>query len=119
MVEPAIAAAAKLAAEGLSPAVVNCRFLKPLDEEMLTTILRTCRTLVTVEEGVVTNGFGAYLAGRLQVSHPEARVVPMGVPDILHDQAPRADQLALFGLTPEGIARTITTLHHEASLEPR
>jgi 1-deoxy-D-xylulose-5-phosphate synthase len=119
MVEPAIAAAAKLSGEGFNPAVVNCRFLKPLDEEMLGTILLTCRTLVTVEEGVVTNGFGAYLAGRLQVSHPEVRVVPMGVPDILHEQAPRADQLALFGLTPEGIARTIATLHHEASLEPR
>jgi len=74
------------------------------DEVMLTAVLLQCRTLVTVEEGVVSNGFGAYLAGRLQVSHPEARVVPIGIPDILHDQAPRADQLELFGLTPAGVA---------------
>jgi deoxyxylulose-5-phosphate synthase len=86
---------------------------------MLASVMLTCRTLVTVEEGVVTNGFGAYLAGRLQVSHPEVRVVPVGVPDILHDQAPRAEQLELFGLTPAGIARTVAALHHEATLEPR
>ena len=119
MVEPALAAAEKLAAEGFTPAVVNCRFLKPIDQEMLESILVSCRTLVTVEEGVVTNGFGAYLAGRLQISHPEVRVVAIGVPDIIHDQAPRADQLELFGLTPAGIARTVAALHHEESLEPR
>jgi 1-deoxy-D-xylulose-5-phosphate synthase len=99
--------------------VVNCRFLKPIDQVMLESVLVSCRTLVTVEEGVVTNGFGAYLAGRLQLTHPEVRVVTVGVPDIIHDQAPRADQLELFGLTPAGIARTIAALHHEESLEPR
>jgi 1-deoxy-D-xylulose-5-phosphate synthase len=99
--------------------VVNCRFLKPMDDVMLESLLLGHRTLVTVEEGVVTNGFGAFLAGRLQVTHPEVRVVPIGVPDILHEQAPRAEQLAQFGLTGEGIARRITALYHEESLEPR
>lgn len=119
MVEPALEAAARLRAEGVEPAVVNARFLKPIDESMLRSLLLTCRTLVTVEEGVVTNGFGAYLAGLLQTTHPEVRVVPVGVPDILHDQAPRAEQLALFGLDAEGLARRIAAIHHEASLEPR
>jgi 1-deoxy-D-xylulose-5-phosphate synthase len=119
MVDPALAAADLLAAEGFDPVVVNCRFLKPLDEAMLQTLALTCRTLVTVEEGTVVNGFGACLAGRLQASHPEVRVVPIGVPDQLIEQAPRAEQLKAFGLTPEGIARRITALHHEESLEPR
>lgn len=119
MVQPALDAAARLAAEGLDPAVVNCRFLKPLDSAMLDQLLLSCRTLVTIEEGVVTNGFGAYLAGRLQVTHPEARVVPIGIPDILHDQASRNDQLAMFGLTGEGIARRVSAGHHEESFHPR
>jgi 1-deoxy-D-xylulose-5-phosphate synthase len=119
MVEPALDAARRLEAEGLHPSVVNCRFLKPLDEVMLESLLLGHRTLVTVEEGVVTNGFGAYLAGRLQVTHPDVRVVPVGVPDILHEQAPRGEQLAQFGLTGDGIARKITTLFHEESLEAR
>ncbi|MBS1240950.1 MAG: deoxyxylulose-5-phosphate synthase, partial [Gemmatimonadetes bacterium] len=57
MVDPAVEAAEHLAAEGFEPAVVNCRFLKPTDDVMLESLLLTCRTLVVVEEGVVTNGF--------------------------------------------------------------
>ncbi len=119
MVDPALEAAEQLAAEGFSPAVVNCRFLKPHDAAMLETLALTCRTLVTVEEGTVVNGFGAYLAGQLQASHPEVRVVPIGVPDQLHEHAPRARQLARFGLTGDGLARRIRAIHHEESLEPR
>ena len=119
MVDPALDAAERLAAEGFDPIVVNCRFLKPTDDVMLESLLLTCRTLVPVEEGVVTNGFGAYLAGRLQATHPGIRVVPIGIPDILHEHAPRAEQLAHFGLTGKGIARRIAALHHEESLEPR
>ena len=119
MVAPALEAARRLEAEGLDPAVVNARFLKPLDDVMLESLLLGCRTLVTVEEGTVVNGFGAFLAGRLQATHPGVRVVPIGVPDILHEQAPRVEQLEMFGLTGEGIARRITALHHEESLAPR
>jgi 1-deoxy-D-xylulose-5-phosphate synthase len=79
----------------------------------------TCATVVTVEEGTVANGFGAYLAGRLQATHPEVQVVPIGVPDVLMEQAPRAKQLAKFGLTPSGLAERITALYHEESLEAR
>jgi 1-deoxy-D-xylulose-5-phosphate synthase len=99
--------------------VVNCRFLKPVDAAMLEHVLAECRTLVTIEEGVVVNGFGAYLAGQLQATRPEARVIPIGIPDILHDQAPRAEQLAMFRLTGEGIARRVAAVHHEESFQPR
>jgi 1-deoxy-D-xylulose-5-phosphate synthase len=119
MVDPALEAAEKLGAEGFDPAVVNCRFMKPLDEEMLEQLALSCATIVTVEEGTVANGFGAYLAGRLQATHPEVRVVPIGVPDVLMEQAPRAKQLAKFGLTPSGLAERITALYHEESLEAR
>ena len=77
------------------------------------------RILVTVEEGTIVNGFGAYLAETLQTTHPEVRVVALGVPDRLIEQAPRAEQLELFGLTAAGIARRITALQHEESLEAR
>ena len=60
------------------------------------------RILVTVEEGTVVNGFGAYLAEVLQTTHPEVRVIALGVPDRLIEQAPRAEQLERFGLTGRG-----------------
>ncbi|MEK6597665.1 MAG: 1-deoxy-D-xylulose-5-phosphate synthase [Gemmatimonadota bacterium] len=119
MVDPALEAAGRLAAEGFDPAVVNCRFLKPIDQAMADALALTCHTFVTIEEGTVANGFGAYLSGLLQEPHPEVRVVPVGVPDLLQEQAPRATQLAQFGLTGEGIAKRIAALHHEERLEPR
>jgi 1-deoxy-D-xylulose-5-phosphate synthase len=119
MVLPAVRAAQALAADGIDCTVVNCRFLKPVDAAMLESLISDHATFVTVEEGTIVNGFGAYLAERMQTTHPEVRVVALGVPDRLIDQAPRAEQLETFGLTADGIARRITALHHEESLEPR
>ena len=67
----------------------------------------------------MVNGFGAYLAGLLQTRHPQVRVVALGVPDRLVEQAPRADQLELFGLNAGGIARRLRALHSEESVEAR
>ncbi|MGI9039616.1 MAG: 1-deoxy-D-xylulose-5-phosphate synthase [Gemmatimonadales bacterium] len=119
MVAPAVEAADLLSAQGIECSVVNCRFLKPLDSAMLQSMVRQHRTVVTVEEGTIVNGFGAYLAETLQTTHPEVRVVALGVPDRLIEQAPRAEQLELFGLTAAGIARRIAALQHEESLEAR
>jgi 1-deoxy-D-xylulose-5-phosphate synthase len=119
MVLPAVQAAALLAEDGVDCAVVNCRFLKPIDSVMLEALTQQHRTLVTVEEGTIVNGFGAYLAETLQTTHPEVRVVALGVPDRLIEQAPRAEQLDMYGLTAAGIARRITALQHEESLEAR
>jgi 1-deoxy-D-xylulose-5-phosphate synthase len=90
-----------------------------MDHAMLEAIVRQHRIIVTVEEGTVVNGFGAYLAEVMQTTHPEVRVVALGVPDRLMEQAPRAQQLEAFGLTADGIARRVAALHHEESLEPR
>ncbi len=119
MVQPAQQAAELLAADGIDCAVINARFLKPLDLSMLESLLQQHRTIVTVEEGTIVNGFGAYLSETLQTTHPETRVVALGVPDRLIEQAPRLEQLEWFGLTAAGIARRITALQHEESLEAR
>jgi 1-deoxy-D-xylulose-5-phosphate synthase len=119
MVAPAVQAAELLASEGVDCAVVNCRFLKPLDSALLESLVQRHRILVTVEEGTIVNGFGAYLAETLQTTHPEVRVVALGVPDRLIEQAPRAEQLEVFGLTAAGIARRIAALQLEESLEAR
>ncbi len=119
MVQPALDAAELLARDGVHCAVVNCRFLKPMDPGMLDALATRHRVLVTVEEGTIVNGFGASLAEKMQTMHPETRVVALGVPDRLMEQAPRAEQLESFGLTAAGIARRIMALEHEESLEAR
>jgi len=119
MVLPSVAAAERLAAEGMDVTVVNCRFLKPLDTGVLEAVIRRHKTVVTIEEGTVVNGFGAYVSAVLQTTHPEVRVLALGVPDRLIEQAPRAEQLEAFGLTPDGIARRLRALQKEESLEAR
>jgi 1-deoxy-D-xylulose-5-phosphate synthase len=118
MCQPALEAAELLAADGLAVTVVNCRFLKPLDREMLEALVRDHRLLVTVEDGTVVNGFGASLAAVVQTTAPEVRVVPLGVPDRTYEHAPRAEQLAEVGLTGAGIAARTRTLAVEESLAP-
>ena len=119
MVGPALEAAALLAEQRIDATVVNCRFLKPYDHAMLDAITAETRLLVTVEEGVVVNGFGAMLARELGESQPEVRVVAMGTPDQLIDQAPRAEQLGWFGLTGQGIANRVLAVQPAGSLEAR
>jgi 1-deoxy-D-xylulose-5-phosphate synthase len=119
MVLPAVEAADRLRIEGIDAGVVNCRFLKPYDVLVLEQVVHECKSVVTVEEGAVVNGFGAMLARELQSTHPEVRVHCLGVPDRLIEQAPRAQQLDVFGLTGPGIAARIAALNHEESFEAR
>jgi 1-deoxy-D-xylulose-5-phosphate synthase len=119
MCQPALDAAEQLAAEGLDITVVNCRFLKPMDREMLDALVREHRLLVTVEDGTVVNGFGAAVSGVLHTIAPEVRVVPLGVPDRTYEHAPRAQQLADVGLGASGIAARVRALAAEESHSPR
>jgi 1-deoxy-D-xylulose-5-phosphate synthase len=118
MCQPVLAAAQALEAEGFDVTVVNCRFLKPVDHDVLDSLLRDHKLLVTVEDGVVTNGFGAMLAGLVETLAPDVRVVPIGVPDRTYEHAPRAQQLAEVGLTGPGIAARVRALAAEGSLAP-
>jgi len=59
MVHPALAAAEKLEKEGISLAVVNARFAKPLDEKMILRFARNSGVIITAEEGITAGGFGS------------------------------------------------------------
>lgn len=119
MCEAALAAAEELTADGFDITVVNCRFLKPLDREMLDDLVTGHSLCLTVEDGTVVNGFGASVAALLQTIAPTVRVITLGVPDRTFDHAPRAQQLAEVGLTGPGIAARIRALAAEESLSSR
>ncbi len=118
MCRPALEAAQTLAADGLDVTVVNCRFLKPIDREILDALAHEHKLLVTVEDGVVVNGFGASIAALVQTTAVDVRVVPLGVPDRTYEHAPRAEQLEAVGLTGHGIAARVRALAAEESLTP-
>jgi 1-deoxy-D-xylulose-5-phosphate synthase len=104
MVLPALAAAEILAESGVSATVVNCRYLKPYDVDVLSDIVRDHRNILVVEEGSVVNGFGAYMSAVIAEMSALAQVVAHGVTDELVEQAPRSKQLARLGLDAAGIA---------------
>jgi 1-deoxy-D-xylulose-5-phosphate synthase len=106
MVLPALAAARLLEAEGLDATVVNCRFIKPFDEQTLDWVADRHHTILTVEEGTVVNGFGAALSAHLHAvqRHAGLRIDVAGVPDRLFEHADREQQLQEAGLTPDAIA---------------
>jgi 1-deoxy-D-xylulose-5-phosphate synthase len=104
MVLPSLAAAEKLAEDGMNVTVVNCRFIKPHDEETLATIVADNKDILVVEEGTVVNGFGAHMAAVVAQLDPAVRVIAHGVPDKFIEQAPRARQLSIVGLDAHGIA---------------
>jgi 1-deoxy-D-xylulose-5-phosphate synthase len=110
MVLPALAAAEALAADGIDPTVVNCRFLKPFDEVTLTAVIGQHPHVLVVEEGTMVNGFGAYMSTVIAQIDPAVRVGVHGVPDRYIEQAPRKVQLALTGLDSAGIARRVRAL---------
>jgi len=116
MVLPALAAAERVAADGIECTVVNCRYLKPYDEITLTAIVAQHKRVLVVEEGTVINGFGAYMSTVIERLDPAVRVAVHGVPDRFIEQAPRQRQLELVGLDAGGIARRIRALHETEAL---
>jgi 1-deoxy-D-xylulose-5-phosphate synthase len=116
MVLPSLAAAALLAAEGLSVTVVNCRYLKPYDELTLAAVVADHRQLLVVEEGTVVNGFGAYMASVVATMDQAVRVIAHGVPDRIIYAASRARQLAVCGLDVAGIAERVRALHESEAV---
>ncbi len=119
MCQPALEAAELLSADGFDPTVVDCRFLKPLDRQMLEGLAARHRLLVTVEDGTVINGFGAYVAATVQRVAPDVRVAVLGAPDRTYEHAPRARQLEAVGLSGPGIANAVRAWAAEESLSAR
>jgi 1-deoxy-D-xylulose-5-phosphate synthase len=124
MVLPAVEAAARLDTEGIHATVVNCRFLKPLDETTLTAVLERHSAIVTVEEGTVVNGFGAHLVRHIEqwrARYAGMTLDVMGVPDRIIEHANRNEQLAECGLDADGIAarvRKLARATESGTLEP-
>ncbi|MEP6782010.1 MAG: transketolase C-terminal domain-containing protein, partial [Gemmatimonadaceae bacterium] len=116
MVNPALNAAETLAAEGLDVTVVNCRYMKPYDEVTLNAVLADHTHVLTLEEGTVVNGFGAYMSAIIQRMAPSVRVAVHGVPDQIIYSASRVKQLATLGLDAAGIAARVRALHESEAM---
>jgi Deoxyxylulose-5-phosphate synthase len=108
MVAPAMEAAALLDKEQISVEVVDARFVKPLDVDMLQEKARRFKVFITVEDGVINGGFGSGVAEYLQnnLDNPP-QVHMLGLPDEFLKHGKRDGLLAKCGLNAAGIAASV------------
>jgi 1-deoxy-D-xylulose-5-phosphate synthase len=118
--QAALEAAELLAAEGVAAAVLDARFVKPLDEELLCSLAAPAGRLVTVEENALQGGFGSACLEALERRGLGAvRVRRLGLPDAFVTHGDQARQRAKLGLDAAGIAAAARELAGAGLPAPR
>ena len=110
LVHDAEEAAAELAADGISVALVNARFVKPLDVDRIVALARRTGAVVTVEEHVGMGGFGSAVLEALSAAGAEAHTRCLALPDRPIEQGSSEAQRAELGLSAGGIAAAVREL---------
>jgi 1-deoxy-D-xylulose-5-phosphate synthase len=100
-----------LQSEGLDVGLINARFVKPLDHDVIASALQQDRFLLTVEEGCLMGGFGsAVLESAVDRGLDTSRMMRLGLPDQFVEHGDREELLAELLLDAEGIAATCRRL---------
>jgi len=110
-VAPAVEAARELASRGIEATVVNARFAKPLDCELIVDIAGDIKRLITVEENVLSGGFGSSVVELVQNSGvADIEVKSIAIPDEFVEQGSQAILRSKYNLDAKGIAQQVLTL---------
>ena len=119
LAERALFAAVELANDSLEVEIIDARFCKPLDGEMLSRVLRPGHPVLTLEDHSLQNGFGSAVIEHA-VAHglPTQQITCLGMPDRLIAHATRAQQLAEVGLDGAGIAQSVRDAIHRVRTVP-
>lgn len=96
-----------LADEGIDAAVINARFVKPLDVDLIRETAERYPVLLSVEEGTEVGGFGSAVNEALIANNIEGRCTILGVPDHFIEHGDQASQQDEAGLSPEKIAARV------------
>lgn len=97
-------AAERLAMDGIEATVVNARFVKPMDEELILALARSHGAIVTAEDHYLMGGFGSAVMELLEQHRlSDVRVLRLGFPDKLIEHGPQNLLLAKYGLDADGI----------------
>jgi 1-deoxy-D-xylulose-5-phosphate synthase len=107
MVYPAMQTAELLVEHGMQATVINARFAKPLDTELILPLAQQIGRVVTMEEGSLIGGFGTGLAEALLDNQILVPLIRIGVPDSLVDHATPEQSKAVLGLMPPQMMQQI------------
>jgi len=118
MVAPALEASGELALRGIETTVVNARFAKPLDKTLIIDLAGRIKRIVTIEENVLSGGFGSRVLALLQESGLyDIRVKNIGIPDEFVEHGTQAILRSKYGLDAEGIIRQVLELFPDRSID--
>jgi len=107
-VYPALAAAQKISKEGINVKVINARFVKPIDSELILKAASSCKKIITVEENELQGGFGSAVLELLaEKGITGVQVKRLGIPDKFVQHATQAQLRRKYGIDEEGILRAI------------
>jgi 1-deoxy-D-xylulose-5-phosphate synthase len=106
----AASACIKLEKENISVAHYDMRFVKPLDEELLHSVLKKFKNIISIEDGMITGGFGSALLEFMSCKDYNSKLVRLGIPDSFIDQGTLQELYAECGFDEEGIIRTARQL---------
>jgi 1-deoxy-D-xylulose-5-phosphate synthase len=107
MVSPAMATAGLLQEKGMRAAVINARFLRPLDEALILPMAQRIGRVVTMEEAALAGGFGSAVVEALVDHNVLVPVLRIGIADVLVDHASPDQSKQSLGLTPPQMAERI------------
>ncbi|WP_312201190.1 1-deoxy-D-xylulose-5-phosphate synthase [Anaerospora hongkongensis] len=114
MVDPCLQAAGLLAQKGISCRVINARYLKPLDGELIRRLARETGAIVTVEDNSLAGGFGSAVLEYINTNNLNwVKILRLGWSDQFIEQGSRSELLAKYGMTPEGIAESVYSFHQQ------
>jgi len=105
-VSPALEAAQELAEKGIQATVINARFAKPLDSTLIIDIAHRIKYIVTIEENVLSGGFGSSVLSLIQKADvSDIHLKNIGIPDEFVEHGTQAILRAKYDLDAKGIAR--------------
>jgi len=114
-VYPSLEAAQELEKEGLECTVINARFAKPLDTELILSTAKKVKRLLTVEENALAGGFGSTVLQLLQSSSQDIQVRCLGLPDVFIEHGAQGLIRSNYNLNAQGIARQVLSAFPDLS----
>jgi 1-deoxy-D-xylulose-5-phosphate synthase len=111
MVVPALAAAEILALQGIEATVMNARYIKPIDSEVVVDLATRIKRIVTVEENTLSGGFGNYVTDAIKLADiGDVIIRNIGIPDVFVEHGGQAFLRAKYGLDAQGIVKKVLEL---------
>ena len=107
MLQLAINAMDELDPKVIDPTIVNARFIKPLDTEMLTNIAQSHKKIITIEDNTLEGGFGSKVVKFINDNDLDCHVKTMGIPDKFIEHGTREQLLDLVGLSTENLVKIL------------